>query len=157
MHWSQRKNWCINILDPYIRNNLFILNMLHDHLTRFGYISRTDITVSYDSCWHNMLQLWNKDLSGRLRDLLHNHHISKCLTTWIRQHILADLTWNILNQTAAAMKKRHLTIKKLQEKVSQWFIVVSGGLDNISKVHQNLITGNVKISRWPPPVFFLQI
>ena len=47
------------------------------------------------------------------------------------------------------------TLKKLQEMVSQWFIVVSGVLDNISKVHQNLITENVKISRWPPSVFFL--
>ena len=47
-----------------------------------------------------------------------------------------------------------LTLKKLQEKVSQWFFVVSGVLNNISKVHQNLITENVKISRWPPPVFF---
>ena len=52
------------------------------------------------------------------------------------------------------MKKRHLTLKKLQEKVSQWFIVVTGMLNKVSKVHQNLITGNVKISRWPPPVFF---
>ena len=49
------------------------------------------------------------------------------------------------------------TLKNLQEKVSQWLIVVSGVLDNISKVHQNLITDNVKISRWPPPVFFRQI
>jgi len=48
-----------------------------------------------------------------------------------------------------------LTLKKLQEKVSQWFIVVSGVLNNISKVHQNLITENVKISRWPPPVFLM--
>ena len=45
--------------------------------------------------------------------------------------------------------------KKLQEKVSQGFIVVSGVLNNISKAYQNPITGNVKISRWPPPVFFL--
>ena len=52
------------------------------------------------------------------------------------------------------MKKRHVTQNKLQEKVSQWFIVVSGVLNSISKVHQNLITENVKISRWPPPVFF---
>ena len=44
--------------------------------------------------------------------------------------------------------------KKLQETVSQWFIVVLGVLNNISKVHQNPITENVKISRWPPPVFF---
>ena len=50
-----------------------------------------------------------------------------------------------------------LTLKKLQENVSQWFIVVSGVLKNISKVHQNLITENVKISRWPLPVFFLHI
>ena len=50
-----------------------------------------------------------------------------------------------------------LTPKKLQENVSQWFIVVSGVLSNISKVHQILITENVKISRWPPPVFFWQI
>ena len=33
-----------------------------------------------------------------------------------------------------------LTLKKLQEKVSQWFVVVSGVLNNISKVHKNLIT-----------------
>ena len=38
-----------------------------------------------------------------------------------------------------------LTLKKLQEKVFQWFIVVSGVLNNISKVHQNLISENVKI------------
>ena len=44
--------------------------------------------------------------------------------------------------------------KKLQEKVSQGFIVVSGVLNNISKVHQNLVTENVKISRWPSPFFF---
>ena len=48
-----------------------------------------------------------------------------------------------------------LTLKKLQEKVSQSFIVVSGVFNNISKVHQNVITENVKISRWPPPVLFL--
>ena len=47
-----------------------------------------------------------------------------------------------------------LTHKKLQEKVSQWFNVVSGVLNNTSKVHQNLITENVKISRWPPQVSF---
>ena len=52
------------------------------------------------------------------------------------------------------MKKRHLTLKKLQENVSQLFFVVSGVLNNISKVHQNLITENIKILRWPPPVFF---
>ena len=53
------------------------------------------------------------------------------------------------------MKKSTLPHKKLQENVSQWFILVSGVLNNISKVHQNLITENVKISRWLPPVFFL--
>ena len=47
-----------------------------------------------------------------------------------------------------------LILRKLQEKVSEWFIVVSGVLNNISKVHQNLITENVKISRWLPPFFF---
>ena len=36
------------------------------------------------------------------------------------------------------MKKNHLTLKKLQQKVSQWFIVVLGVLNNISKVYQNL-------------------
>ena len=44
--------------------------------------------------------------------------------------------------------------KKLQEKVSHWFIVVAGVFNSISEVHQNLINENVKISRWPPPVFF---
>ena len=48
-----------------------------------------------------------------------------------------------------------LTLKKLHERVSPLFFVVSGVLNNISKVHQNLITENVKISRWPPRVFFL--
>ena len=55
----------------------------------------------------------------------------------------------MVKQTGAVMKKRHLTLKKLHEKISQWFIVISGVLNNISKVHEN-----VKISRWLPPVFF---
>ena len=55
------------------------------------------------------------------------------------------------------MKKRHFTLKKLQEKFSQSFIIVSGVLNNISKVNQNLITENVKILRWPPPVFLTDL
>ena len=55
------------------------------------------------------------------------------------------------------MKKRHLTLKNLQEKVYQLFFVVSGVLNNISKVDQNLIPENVKISRWPPPVFLTDL
>ena len=43
------------------------------------------------------------------------------------------------------MKKSTLPHKKLQENVSRWFILVSGVLNNVSKVHQNLITENVKI------------
>ena len=36
------------------------------------------------------------------------------------------------------MKKRHLTLKKLQQKVSQLFFVALGILNNILKVYQNL-------------------
>ena len=36
------------------------------------------------------------------------------------------------------MKKTHLTLKKLQQKVSQRFIVVLGVLNKISKVYPNL-------------------
>ena len=50
------------------------------------------------------------------------------------------------------MKKRHLTLKKFQQKVSQLFFVVLGALNNILKVYQNLTTRKVSFSRRPPAV-----
>ena len=47
-------------------------------------------------------------------------------------------------------EKTHLTLKKLQQKVSQRFIVVLGVLDNISKVYLNLTMQKVLFSRWRP-------
>ena len=47
-------------------------------------------------------------------------------------------------QDGRSYEKKASYPKKLQEKVSQWLIVVSGVINNISKVHQNLITENVK-------------
>ena len=50
------------------------------------------------------------------------------------------------------MKKKPLTLKKFQQKVSQLFFVVLGVLNNILKVYQNLTTRKVLFSRWPPAV-----
>ena len=47
------------------------------------------------------------------------------------------------------MKKRYLTLKKLQEKVSQLFFVALGFLNNILKVIQKSTTRKVFFSRWP--------
>ena len=46
------------------------------------------------------------------------------------------------------MKKSHLTLKKLEQKVCQLFSVVLGVLNNILKVYQNLTTEKVLFSRW---------
>ena len=50
--------------------------------------------------------------------------------------------------------RKNLTLNKLQQKVSQRFIVVLGVLNNISKDQQNLTMQKVFFStwraRWPP-------
>ena len=55
------------------------------------------------------------------------------------------------------MKKRRLVLKNMQEKVSQLFIVVSDVLNNISKVHQHLITENINIQDGRRQFFFTEI
>ena len=47
-------------------------------------------------------------------------------------------------------EKTHLTLKKLQQEVSQRFIVALGVFINISKVYQNLTVQKVLFSRWRP-------
>ena len=48
------------------------------------------------------------------------------------------------------MGKKHKSLKKLLQKVSQYFFVVLGVFNNILKVYQNLPTRNVFFSRWRP-------